>query len=86
MSAPRGGGLQQLDSRHDDSRLAITLQTACAGVSGANRRRLTAKAQRRCPPKAVRLLGVNNENVRRLKAEDLVDDSLVRKLEKEGRF
>src|SRR6476620_2419257 len=34
----------------------------------------------------IRLLGVNNEKVRRLKAEDLVDDSLVRKLEKEGRF
>jgi NitT/TauT family transport system substrate-binding protein len=34
----------------------------------------------------IRLLGANNEKVRRLKAEDLVDDSLVRKLEKEGRF
>ena len=34
----------------------------------------------------IRPLGVNNEKVRRLKAEDLVDDSLVRKLEKEGRF
>jgi NitT/TauT family transport system substrate-binding protein len=34
----------------------------------------------------IRLLGVNNEKVRRLKAEELVDDSLVRKLEKEGRF
>jgi len=34
----------------------------------------------------IRLLGVNNEKVRRLKAEDLVDDSLVKKLEKEGRF
>ncbi|MGE5220535.1 MAG: ABC transporter substrate-binding protein [Chloroflexota bacterium] len=34
----------------------------------------------------IRLLGASNEKVRRLKAEDLVDDSLVRKLEKEGRF
>ena len=34
----------------------------------------------------IRLLGGGNEKVRRLKAEDLVDDSLVRKLEKEGRF
>jgi hypothetical protein len=34
----------------------------------------------------IRLLGGGNEKVRRLKAEDLVDDSLVKKLEKEGRF
>jgi len=34
----------------------------------------------------IRLLGSTNEKVRRLKAETLVDDSLVRKLEKEGRF
>jgi NitT/TauT family transport system substrate-binding protein len=34
----------------------------------------------------IRLLGANNEKVRRLKAEDLVDESVVRKLEKEGRF
>ena len=34
----------------------------------------------------IRLLGTNNEKVRRLKAEDLVDDSLIRDLEKEGRF
>jgi hypothetical protein len=34
----------------------------------------------------IRLVGVNNEKIRRLKAEDLVDDSIVRKLEKEGRF
>jgi hypothetical protein len=34
----------------------------------------------------IRLLGANNEKVRRLKAEELIDDSLVRKLEKEGRF
>ena len=32
------------------------------------------------------LFGSNNEKVRRLKAEDLVDDSVVRRLEKEGRF
>jgi NitT/TauT family transport system substrate-binding protein len=34
----------------------------------------------------IRLLGTNNEKIRRLKAEELVDDSLVKKLEKEGRF
>jgi NitT/TauT family transport system substrate-binding protein len=34
----------------------------------------------------IRLLGAGNEKIRRLKAEDLVDDSLVRRLEKDGRF
>ena len=34
----------------------------------------------------IRLLGANNEKIRCLKAEDLVDDGIVRKLEKEGRF
>ena len=34
----------------------------------------------------IRLLGTNNEKIRRLKAEDLVLDSVVKKLEKEGRF
>ena len=34
----------------------------------------------------IRLLGATNEKIRRLKAEDLVDDSAVRKMEKEGRF
>ena len=34
----------------------------------------------------IRLLGAGNEKIRRLKAEDLVDDRFVRKLEKEGRF
>jgi ABC-type nitrate/sulfonate/bicarbonate transport system substrate-binding protein len=34
----------------------------------------------------IRLLGKNNDKIRRLKAEDLVFDSFVRKLEKEGRF
>ena len=34
----------------------------------------------------IRLLGVNNEKIRRLKAEELIDDSAVRRLEKEGRF
>src|SRR5918999_1144943 len=33
----------------------------------------------------IRLLGANNEKIRRLKAEDLVDDSAVRRIEKEGR-
>jgi NitT/TauT family transport system substrate-binding protein len=34
----------------------------------------------------IRLLGTTNEKIRRLKAEDLVDDRFVRKLEKEGRL
>jgi NitT/TauT family transport system substrate-binding protein len=34
----------------------------------------------------IRLLGTNNEKIRRLKAEDLVVDSIAKKLEKEGRF
>ena len=34
----------------------------------------------------VRLLGMSNDKIRRLKAEDLVDDRFVKKLEKEGRF
>jgi len=34
----------------------------------------------------IRLLGISNEKIRRLKAEDLVDDRFVKKLEKEGRF
>jgi NitT/TauT family transport system substrate-binding protein len=34
----------------------------------------------------IRLLGLTNEKIARLKAEDLVDDRFVRKLEKEGRF
>ena len=34
----------------------------------------------------IRLLGTTNEKIRRLRAEDLVDDSAVRKMEKEGRF
>ena len=36
------------------------------------------------PRNVICLLGASN--VRRLKAEDLVGDSLVRKLEKKGRF
>ena len=34
----------------------------------------------------IRLLGLTNERIRRLKAEDLVDDRFARKLEKEGLF
>jgi ABC-type nitrate/sulfonate/bicarbonate transport system substrate-binding protein len=34
----------------------------------------------------IRLLGATNEKIRRLKAEDLVDERFVKKLEKEGRF
>jgi ABC-type nitrate/sulfonate/bicarbonate transport system substrate-binding protein len=34
----------------------------------------------------IRLLGASNEKIRRLKAEELIDDSAVRRMEKEGRF
>lgn len=34
----------------------------------------------------IRLLGPTNEKIRRLKAEDLVVDGIVKKLDKEGRF
>jgi hypothetical protein len=34
----------------------------------------------------IRLLGKSNEQIRKLKAEDLIDDRVVRKLEKEGLF
>ena len=34
----------------------------------------------------IRLLGTTNEKIRRLKAEELIDDRFVKKLEKEGRF
>ena len=35
---------------------------------------------------AIRLLGMSNEKIRQLKAEDTIDDRIVRKLEKEGAF
>jgi len=35
---------------------------------------------------SIRLLGQSNEKIRRLKAEDVVDERIVRKLEKEGLF
>ena len=34
----------------------------------------------------IRLLGATNEQIRKLKAEDWVEDSVLKKLEKEGRF
>jgi len=34
----------------------------------------------------IRLIGASNEKIRRLKAEELVDDSVVKRLEREGRF
>jgi len=34
----------------------------------------------------IRLLGKSNEQIRKLRAEDLIDDRVVRKLEKEGLF
>jgi len=34
----------------------------------------------------IRLLGANNEKIRRLKAEELIEDSAVRRMEKEGRL
>ena len=35
---------------------------------------------------AIRVLSMTNEKFRGLKAEDLIDDRIVRKLEKEGAF
>ena len=35
---------------------------------------------------AIQVIGINNERIRSLKAENLVDDRFVRKLEQEGRF
>jgi len=35
---------------------------------------------------AIRLLGLGNEKIRQLKAANIVDDSIVRKLEKDGLF
>lgn len=35
---------------------------------------------------AIRVIGMTNEKFRALKAEELVDDRIVRKLEKEGAF
>jgi len=34
----------------------------------------------------VRLLGKSSESIRKLKVEDIIDDRIVRKLEKEGLF
>jgi Spy/CpxP family protein refolding chaperone len=35
---------------------------------------------------AIRLLGVSNEKIHQLKAEDTIDERIVRKLKKEGAF
>jgi hypothetical protein len=53
-------------------------------VAGTLRRRIfpTVEGVRN----VIRLLGLTNENIRKLKAEELVDDRFVRNLEKEGRF
>jgi hypothetical protein len=34
----------------------------------------------------IRLLGTGNEKIRRLKAEELVDDSVVKRMAREGQF
>jgi len=34
----------------------------------------------------INLLGKSNEQIRRMKVEDIIDDRVVRKLEKEGLF
>ena len=53
---------------------------------------MTSLYQRRIYPNVeglrnvIRLLGAGNEKIRRIKAEEMVDDRFVRKLEKEGRF
>jgi hypothetical protein len=35
---------------------------------------------------AIRLLGIGNEKIRQLKGANLVDDNIVKKLEREGLF
>ena len=35
---------------------------------------------------AIRLLGTGNEKIQQLKVEDIIDDRIVRKLEREGAF
>ena len=35
---------------------------------------------------AIRLLGMSNDKIRQLKGANLIDDSIVRKLDKEGLF
>jgi hypothetical protein len=35
---------------------------------------------------AIRLLGTSNERIQQLKAENIIDDGIVRKLAKEGAF
>ena len=53
---------------------------------------MTGLYQRRIYPNVeglrnvIRLLGAGKERIRRIKAEDMVDERFVRKLEKEGRF
>jgi hypothetical protein len=37
-------------------------------------------------PSMIRFPGASNDKIRALKAEDLVDERFVRKLEQEGRF
>jgi len=34
----------------------------------------------------IRLIGTGNEKIRRLKAEELVDDSVVKRMAREGQF
>jgi hypothetical protein len=34
----------------------------------------------------IRLLGTGNEKIRRLKVEELVDDSVVKRMAREGQF
>ena len=60
-------------------------------VEDAERRRRQAKREPDYPSvdgvrNVIRLLGAGNEKIRRLKAEELVDDSVVKRLEREGRF
>ncbi|MGE5306188.1 MAG: ABC transporter substrate-binding protein [Alphaproteobacteria bacterium] len=72
--------------------LAKGLRLAKAEQASEGYESLPSLYERRIYPRidgvrnVIRLLGVTNEKIRRLKAEDLVDDRFVRKLEKEGRF
>ena len=60
-----------------------TLTKAIKTARHLRNKNLSPRRRRR---NVIRLLCAGNEKIRRLKAEDLVDDSVVRRLEKDGRF
>ena len=77
------GGAEKFDE-------GLRLQKVRTGIEGYDT--LANIYERKIYPRAdgvrnvIRLLGQTNEKIRKLKAEELVDDRFVRKLEKEGKF